>query len=195
METDSKIWDDFRKGEKYALSHIYYQHVEMLYRYGKKFSKDSDLVKDTIQDLFFDLIRTRKNLGATDNIRFYLMRSFRRKLVQNLKKVQPPQNSINSEPETSIVYSIEEEFIGRESLSKRDRLIHNCLQELNPRQREILYYRYTCNLEYDEICELMSLKYDSARKLVHRAIESLKKMFLENNFIELLFLMIKKKLS
>jgi RNA polymerase sigma factor (sigma-70 family) len=149
LESDLKIWDDFRKGEKYALSHIYYQHVELLYRYGKKFSKDSDLVKDTIQDLFFDLIRTRENLGATDNIRFYLMRSFRRKLVQNLKKDQPPQNSLNSEPEPAIVYSIEEEFIGRESLSKRDRLIHNCLQELNPRQREILYYRYTCNLEYE----------------------------------------------
>ncbi len=187
MESDSKIWDDFRKGEKYALSHIYYQHVELLFRYGKKFSQDSDLVKDTIQDLFFDLIRTRKNLGATDNIRFYLMRSFRRKLVQNLKKDQPPQNSINSEPEPAIVYSIEEEFIGRESLSKRDRLIHNCLQELNPRQREILYYRYTCNLEYNEICDLMTLKYDSARKLVHRAIESLKQMLGSSDILQLFY--------
>lgn len=187
LESDLKIWDDFRKGEKYALSHIYYQHVELLYRYGKKFSQDSDLVKDTIQDLFFDLIRTRENLGATDSIRFYLMRSFRRKLVQNLKKDQSPQNSINSEPEPAIVYSIEEEYIDRESLSKRDRLIQNCLQELNPRQREILYYRYTCNLEYNEICDLMSLKYDSARKLVHRAIESLKKMLGSSDILQLFF--------
>jgi RNA polymerase sigma factor (sigma-70 family) len=187
LESDLKIWDDFRKGEKYALSHIYYQHVELLYRYGKKFSKDSDLVKDTIQDLFFDLIRTRESLGFTDNIRFYLMRSFRRKLVQNLKKDQPPQNSLNSEPEPAIVYSIEEEFIGRESLSKRDGLIQNCLQKLNPRQREILYYRYTCNLEYVEICDLMSLKYDSARKLVHRAIESLKKMLGSSDILQLFF--------
>ena len=187
LEHDIKIWDDFRKGEKYALSHIYYQHVELLYRYGKKFSQDSDLVKDSIQDLFFDLIRTRENLGSTDNIRFYLMRSFRRKLVQNLKKDQPPQNSLNSEPEPAIVYSIEEEFIGRESLSKRDRLIQNCLQELNPRQREILYYRFTCNFEYDEICELMSLKYDSARKLVYRAIGSLKKMLGSSDILQLFY--------
>ena len=187
LEHDKKIWDDFRKGEKYALSHIYYQHVELIFRYGKKFSQDSDLVKDTIQDLFFDLIRTRENLGATDNIRFYLMRSFRRKLVQNLKKDQPPQNSLNSDPEPAIVYSIEEEFIGRESLSKRDRLIQNCLQELNPRQREILYYRYTCNLEYEEICDLMSLKYDSARKLMHRAIESLKKMLGSSDILQLFY--------
>jgi RNA polymerase sigma factor (sigma-70 family) len=187
LEPDKIIWNDFRKGEKYALSHIYYQHVELLYRYGKKFSKDNDLVKDTIQDLFFDLLRTRENLGATDNIRFYLLRSYRRKLVQNLRKAQPSQNSVNSEPEPSIVYSIEEEFIVRESLSKRDRVIQNCLQELNPRQREILYYRFNCNLEYDEICELMSLKYDSARKLVHRAIESMKKMLGSSDILQLFY--------
>lgn len=187
MEVDSKIWDDFRAGKEYALSHVYYQNIDLLFRYGKKFSHDNELVKDTIQDLFFDLIRTRKNLGATDNIRFYLMCSFRRKLVQSLKKNELSHNLPQSNPEPTILYSIEEEFIGRESLSKRDRLIQNCLQELNPRQREILYYRYTCNLEYDEICELMSLKYDSARKLVHRAIESLKKMLCARDILNLFY--------
>ncbi|KAF0238607.1 MAG: ECF subfamily RNA polymerase sigma-24 [Prolixibacteraceae bacterium] len=181
MESDNKIWDDFRKGEKYALSHIYYQYVELLFRYGKKFSNDGDLVKDTIQDLFYDLIRTRKNLGATDNIRFYLMRSFRRKLVHKLKKDQLSQNFGNHDPEPTIVYSVEEEYMASESVSKRDQVIQNCLQELNPRQREILYYRFICNLEYEEVCELMSLKYDSARKLVHRALKSLKNMLNENN--------------
>jgi RNA polymerase sigma factor (sigma-70 family) len=187
LEVDSKIWDDFRAGKEYALSHVYYQHVDLLHRYGKKFSHDNDLVKDTIQDLFFDLIRTRKNLGATDNIRFYLMCSFRRKLIQNLKKNKQSDNFPQSNPEPSIIYSIEEELIGRESLSKRDRIIQNCLQELNPRQREILYYRYTCNLKYDDICELMSLKYDSARKLVHRAIESLKKMLCTRDILNLFY--------
>ncbi len=192
MESDLKIWDDFRSGEKYALSHIYFQYVGLLYQYGRKFTKDSDLVKDTIQDLFFDLIRTRENLGPTDNIRFYLLCSFRRKLAQNLIKNQAaaPVQPVESTP--NIVYSIEDELIGRESLSHRERIVQKCLDELNPRQREILYYRFTCNLEYDEICELMSLKYDSARKLVHRALESLKKIFSENNFIQL-FIMITRK--
>jgi len=182
------LWDDFRKGEKYALSHIYYQYVELLYRYGKKFSKDNDLVKDTIQDLFYDLIRTRKNLGETNNIAFYLMRSLRRKLALNMKKNQLPENAKeNTELEPDIVYSIEEELIAKETLSRRDQFIRECLMELNPRQREILYYRYTCNLGYDEICELMSLKYDSARKLTFRAMDSLKKMLGDGINLHLFF--------
>lgn len=192
MGSDREIWDDFRKGEKYALSHIYHRHVNLLFRYGRKFTNDSDIIQDSIQDLFFDLIRTRKNLGPTDNIRFYLMRSFRRKLVQNFEKVQPSEQVFKYESEPSVVFSFEEELIGRESQSDRDRLINKCLQELNPRQREILFYRYTCDLGYDEICELMSLKYDSARKLVHRALESLKKLFSDQNIVQLFFLFVRK---
>ena len=104
MTTDEQIWDDFRKGKSYALSHIYYQHVQFLFRCGKKFCKDDELVKDTIQDLFFDLIRTRKNLGKTDNIRFYLMASFRRKLGKAMKRKLPPAYNNDKKITAEIVY-------------------------------------------------------------------------------------------
>jgi RNA polymerase sigma factor (sigma-70 family) len=188
LESDLKIWDDFRKGEKYALPHIYYKHIELLYRYGRKFSQDGSLIKDTIQDLFHDLILTREKLGATDNILFYLMCSLQRRLIRSIKMDQTSSKSENHEVFPNIVYSAEEEMIESERLSQRDQFVRKCLQELNPRQREILYYRYTCNLEYKEICELMSLKYDSARKLVFRALASMKKLIDEGGIFHLLIL-------
>ena len=111
MKSDKEIWNDFRKGKNYALSHIYHQHVQSLFRYGKKFSSDDELIKDTIQDLFFDLIRTRENLGKTDNICFYLMRAFRRKLVKNLKNKFPQNFSEDFELTPEIIYSAEHDFI------------------------------------------------------------------------------------
>jgi len=186
MNTDKNIWDDFRKGNKYALSHIYYQNVNLLYRYGLKVTSNRSIIKDTIQDMFFDLIRTRQNLGPTDNIRFYLMRSFRRRLVKTIGRVPIAEGAGGDGTQPVIVYSVEEEFIGRETLTRQELFIRECLEELNPRQREILYYRYTCNLSYDEICDLMSLKYDSARKLMHRALETLKRIAGENNILNLL---------
>ena len=123
MESDLKIWNDFRNGEKYALPHIYYKHVELLYRYGKKFSQDSSLIRDTIQDLFCDLIQTREKLGATDNIRFYLMCSFQRRLIRTLKKDQLSIKNENSEFVPKIVFSVEEEIIESERLSQRDQIV------------------------------------------------------------------------
>lgn len=193
MNSDKKIWDDFRMGESYALSHIYYQHVQLLFRYGKKFSRNDELIKDTIQDLFFDLIRTREKLGKTDNIKYYLFTSFRRKLVRNIEK-----QNLTLEPEyeklmeAEIVYSVEQEIISKEELTHREKLVQKTLETLTPKQREILFYRYTCEFDYEYICEIMSLEYDSARKQVFRALKSLKKC-LSNEDILLLFLRVVSK--
>lgn len=174
MKSDKEIWDDFRKGKNYALSHIYHQHVQSLFRYGRKFSSDDELIKDTIQDLFFDLIRTRENLGETDNICFYLMRSFRRKLAKNLKNNFPLDFSEDFDLTPEIIYSAEHDFIQKEELTRREQLVNNALAEFSPRQREILYYKFNCNFDYDQICELMNIKYDSARKQVSRALSAMK---------------------
>ncbi len=176
MNSDKLIWDDFRKGENYALSHIYFQHVQMLYRYGKKFSSDDELIKDTIQDLFFDLIRTRKNLGETNNISFYLMASFRRKLAKSFNNKIPLDYSGDPELTAEIVYSAEHDIIGKEELTQREETIKKALAELSPKQREILFYKFTCNFDYDQICEIMNLQYDSARKQVSRALKAMKEV-------------------
>ncbi|MBW6535980.1 MAG: sigma-70 family RNA polymerase sigma factor [Mariniphaga sp.] len=176
MKTDKKIWDDFRKGENYALSHIYFQHVQMLFRYGKKFSHDDELIKDTIQDLFFDLIRTRKNIGETDNICFYLMASFRRKLSKSIKRKIPLEYSDSNELIAEIVYSAEHDLIDKEELSQRETAVKKALAELSAKQREILFYKFTCNFDYEQICEIMNLQYDSARKQVSRALKAMKEI-------------------
>jgi len=182
---DYRLWEEFKKGEKQALSHIYFSHVERLFRYGKKFSSDNDLIKDTIQDLFFDLIRNKSNLGCTDHIYFYLVKSFRRRLFKNMESIRKRENRLgNGEfPEANITYSIEYELINKEELTTKEKLIQKGLSELSPKQREILYYRYTCDFEYEQICELMSIKYDSARKMVFRALQSLKLHLKESNFL------------
>jgi len=119
MSDDTKVWEDFKKGDKNSLSTIYHDNVNFLYRYGKKFCLDNELIKDTIQDLFFDLIRTRENLGSTDNIRFYLIKAFRNRLVQNLNK-QNGKIIVADESElvAKIVYSPEEDLIQKRSFRK-----------------------------------------------------------------------------
>jgi RNA polymerase sigma factor (sigma-70 family) len=181
VTSDLKIWNDFRKGKPYALSHIYHLHVQMLFRYGKKFSLDDELIKDTIQDLFFDLIRTRENLGETDNICFYLMASFRRKLAKSMNRRTLVEYRDDKEMTAEIVFSAEHDLIGKEELSQREHTVRKALAVLTPRQREILFYKYTCNFSYEQICEIMKLQYDSARKQVSRALKSMKDILADSD--------------
>lgn len=187
MKPDKEIWNDFRKGESYALSHIYNKYIQILYRYGQKFSNDKEQIKDTIQELFFDLIRTRKNLGETDNICFYLIASFRRKLAKGLNEKKIFELDNEHELKAKIVYSVEHELINREELNHREQTVKQALSQLSPKQREILYYKFTCNFDYKQICELMDIQYDSARKQVFRALKALKEI-LNDSDIFLFFL-------
>lgn len=186
MVSDKKIWDDFREGRSYALSYIYNKYIQLLFGYGKKFTNDDDLIKDTIQDLFFELIRTKENLGETDNIKFYLLRSFRRKLVSNHKK----QNSFFIHPEENRgqpgnISSAEHHYIEQEKQSRQSEVLGKAFLKLSPKQREILYYKFTCEFDYAQICEIMDIKYDSARKQVFRAIKALKQLLAETGIFSL----------
>ena len=194
MLTDSTIWNDFRNGKGYALSYIYCRQVEQLYRYGRKFTQDEALIKDTIQEVFYHLIRNRSTLGETDNISYYLMTAFRHRMIRSLQKENRFEalDEGGNLYELSITYSYEDELIGKEIKSKRAHTIRKVLGVISPKQREILYYRYTCDYDYDQICDLMSIRYDSARKMVFRALKSLRE-HLDHSDMIFLYL-IKKKL-
>jgi RNA polymerase sigma factor (sigma-70 family) len=189
MPGDLTIWNDFRTGKDYALSYIYCHQVERLYKYGRKFTRDEALIKDTIQELFYHLIRSRSSLGETDNISFYLMAAFKHRIIRSIKTEKhfetkmEPDNSY----ELSIAYSCEDELIGKEIESQKTDAVRRILGTISPKQREILYYRYSCNYSYDEICVLMSIRYDSARKMIFRALSALR-MQLDSKELILLYL-------
>lgn len=189
MIDERTIWEDFKKEKEYALSYIYEQNIDFLYFYGKKFAHDKDLILDTIHDLFCYLIQTRKNLGATNNIRFYLITAFRRRLLKEIQnKSKQIHVSDNYQFEAAdFIFSTEEDFIRDEDQSTRLKLIRQGMNELNAKQREILYYKFTCEFDYDKICTIMSISYDAARQLVSRAISMMRK-YLEGNSFNLLFI-------
>lgn len=86
----------------------------------------------------------------------------------------------NERADLITVFSSEDELINREDEIQKKNLIHRALKKLSPKQQEILFYRYNCNFEYDQICEIMSMNYDSARKMMYRALKSLGKAFEES---------------
>lgn len=175
MIEDRFLWEKFKNGDKDALIFIYDHHVDFLFCYGKKFVTDRELIKDTIQDLFFNLMETRSNLSDTDNIKFYLLKSFRCLLLRNLKKSERIRNELSAYNfYFDAPQSIEEHLISKEETKEYGLLLRKGLKKLSSNQREILYYKFTFGLSYDEICDIMLLKYDSARKLVFRALKLLK---------------------
>ncbi len=81
ISDDCQLWQEFQQGSETAFSRIYRLHASLLYGYGMKLVKDKELIKDCIQDLFIEMWNTKNRLGSVKNIKSYLFKSIRRKLI------------------------------------------------------------------------------------------------------------------
>lgn len=175
--TDMELWLSFKRGDNSAVSFIYREYFPVLYRYGLKFSVDTFLIEDTIQDLFTELIKNRETLGDTDNILFYLLKSFRRKLVRKMENANRYDftGEMTDEYPFEVVWSAEQELIVEEESKQRSSLLLKALSELTPRQKEAVYLRFTKELDYAVIAEIMDISIEACRNLISKAISNMKK--------------------
>lgn len=178
MEESHNLWDRFLKGDNAAYSRLYTEYVQILFRYGSRFTTDGELIRDCIQDLFTTLYKDRKRLGTPPaNVRVYLFVSLKNNLTRALRK-QSKYESIAPEMSPFLLEpTVEEQFIEDETDRNRRILIEKILSELTSRQREIIYYRYLQELDFDEICTLMQLNYQSAQNLLQRTIKKIRELF------------------
>jgi RNA polymerase sigma factor (sigma-70 family) len=173
--TDRDLWNSFINGDDQAVAVMYSEYSKNLYRYGIKFTSDAELVEDTIQELFAELIRCRENLGTTDNILFYLLRSFKRMLHRKLEKEKRLDHPGNFDHlPFNITYSIEHQLIVEEDSQMKARMLHQALHALTPRQKEAVYLRYSMELDYPSISGIMHISLKACRNLVSGSMKILK---------------------
>jgi len=175
---DYFLWERFKSGDREALSKIFYANYQLLYNYGLRLYDEPAFIKDCIQELFSELISKISTLGPTDNIRFYLLASFRRKVFEKLKGDRTLNFSDKQETpsQTETEHSPEARWIIREQEKGNAQKINRLVNNLHAREREAIYLKFYNNLSYEEITQIMGINYQSARKLVYRALRSLREM-------------------
>ena len=177
LKPDTEVWSNFKNGCEEAFSYIFKNHYSFLFNYGIKLTPNHDLVKDSIQELFVILWETRNRLGETQSIKFYLLKSFRRHLIRTLQNAAKgkEKNSLSDNYQFEVVFSYERKLIGEESFLAQQHALFKEMNNLSPRQKEIVYLKFYNELSYQEIAEMTSLNYQSVRNYMHQALVSLRK--------------------
>jgi RNA polymerase sigma factor (sigma-70 family) len=186
VNIDYLLWKRIKAGETKAFHELYLQYADILFSFGSIYSKDQELVKDCIHDLFFDLYKYRKSLSDNDHIRNYLFKSLKRKILL------PKNGKLN------LVYSskIKEEN-GHNSTSSEDDMleeneenlvrIRKAINRLSDRQQEALNLRFQLGLSYLEIAKIFDISVESVRTLVYRSVKIIREELKPNNVPLILF--------
>ncbi len=177
INSDTILWNDFIKGNDDAFKVIYTNHVQSLYRFGCHFTHDEELVKDCIHDVYIELAKYRSGLGSTNNIKLYLFKSLKRKIIKSIDSGGIFSSLDLEHLPFNYTISAEDEQVEIESEQIRLKQLDKAISNLSPRQKEAIYLKFVSDLSYEELGKVMQLNYQSARNLVFRGLEKLRESF------------------
>jgi len=177
LDEDLFLWNEFRSGNAEAFGALIRVHYPDLFQYGTRFTKDKELVKDCLQDLFLELWANRETISETSFVKYYLLKSLRRRLNKKIGRSRYTgsweelhfESLFNGSP------SIEVSIIHEENLAELVRKMRQALAGLSKRQQEVIYLRFYLDADIDEIGEIMGLNRQSVYNLLHEGLKKLKK--------------------
>ncbi len=176
-ENGAQLWEAFRTGDAQALAALFEAHYDALFNYGLKLTRDEELVKDCIQNLFQKLWRRREGLRAVQVVKAYLFKALRRHLGDETKLLRHHRHLLPAYTDSfEVVYSHEEFLIAQQRDSEQHTRLLAALNQLSKRQREALYLKFFDGFSYERIAEVMSLNTQSVRNLVFNALRTVRKV-------------------
>ncbi|QKZ15717.1 sigma-70 family RNA polymerase sigma factor [Spirosoma sp. KUDC1026] len=184
---EQELWRAFQSGDEAAYTQLYQQHVRAMYRYGMSLVAASEaFVLDCVHDVFTEIWVKRTRLTTPANVRYYLLRALRTRIMHLLARKERPfiplddadYDALWSEPnELELLEELE-------AANSRKERLQRLIAQLPPRQQEALKLRFIENLDYNQIGQVLEMNQQSAKNLVFRAVEKLRGWIL---FVTLLF--------
>lgn len=174
--TQKTVWYLFIEGDLNAFSTLFKEYYAMLHNYGVKISGNVFLTEDCLQDFFVYLYENRNKIGEVQNVNAYLFVSYRRAVLKALEKERVfTDYNLGTNPLNKFEFSIEELTIKQEFTDLRKAIITLILNELSPREREVIYLKYYSGIRIKDIADVMNISYQSVLNTLQKAFNKLRK--------------------
>ena len=175
---EASLWRAFRSGDRLAFRALYDLHAGDLLNYGSRLYPSPGVVEDCVQEVFIDLWQYRERLTDPANVRLYLLKSLRNRIGKHFRRENPFTTSLDETTELPFLIepSGEQRLIELNIDEATRARVQRLLDQLTPRQRQIIYLRYFQDFDYEEICELMDIGYQTARSQHYHALKTLRSL-------------------
>ncbi|HTR29104.1 MAG TPA: sigma-70 family RNA polymerase sigma factor [Puia sp.] len=175
---DLHLWNEYRSGNADAFGALIRVHYSDLFHYGTRFTRDAELVKDCLQDLFLELWINRETISETSFVKYYLLKALRRKLTRRIgrSRYTGSWEELHFESLFAGSSAWEPGIAREEGSAELAKKMRHALAALGKRQQEVIYLRFFVDADIDEIAEIMSVNRQSVYNLLHESLKKLKKL-------------------
>jgi RNA polymerase sigma-70 factor (ECF subfamily) len=176
-EQEQTLWKDMISGNKKSFEDLYKQYFQALINYGFRITKNENLIEDAVQELFISIWNNRTNLSEVNEVKFYLFRSLKNRILRQLER------DIFDKSEDIDVYldflnsiSEEQKKIDSEQFDANLETLQRAIAHLPIRQQEVINLKYYHDFTLDEIAKLMDVNKQSVSNLLFRSYAILRKL-------------------
>ena len=189
-EQEQTLWKDMISGNKKSFEDLYKQYFQALINYGFRITKNENLIEDAVQELFISIWNNRTNLSEVNEVKFYLFRSLKNRILRQLEKdIFDKSDDIDVYLDFLNSISEEQKKIDSEQFDANLETLQRAIAHLPIRQQEVINLKYYHDFTLDEIAKLMDVNKQSVSNLLFRSYAILRK-HLKNLTIFLFFLKI-----
>lgn len=185
-EQEQTLWKDMISGNKKSFEDLYNQYFQALINYGFRITKNENLIEDAVQELFISIWNNRTNLSEVNEVKFYLFRSLKNRILRQLEKdVFDKSEDVDVYLDFLISISEEQKKIDSEQFDANLETLQRAIAHLPIRQQEVINLKYYHDFTLDEIAKLMDVNKQSVSNLLFRSYAILRKLL--KNFTILIF--------
>jgi RNA polymerase sigma factor (sigma-70 family) len=173
---DAVLMERLLQNDEQALAALMKLYYADLYNYASRFTMDSGLIKDCIQEVFISLWQRRETAGTILSPKYYFIRAIKNKVLKSLHKLKRKNVSGELQEDYDFFheFSIERVIIEKQISEEKADKLRKTLALLSKRQKEIIYLKYYQYLDHGQIAELMNISRQSVYNLLHEAIFKLR---------------------
>ena len=185
-EQEQTLWKDMISGNKKSFEDLYKQYFQALINYGFRITKNENLIEDAVQELFISIWNNRTNLSEVNEVKFYLFRSLKNRILRQLEKdIFDKSDDIDVYLDFLNSISEEQKKIDSEQFDANLDTLQRAIAHLPIRQQEVINLKYYHDFTLDEIAKLMNVNKQSVSNLLFRSYAILRKLL--KNFTILIF--------
>ncbi|RDB03880.1 RNA polymerase sigma factor [Runella aurantiaca] len=171
----AQLWRRFQSGDERAFDKLAELRYRLLFNYATRFTKNRDVIKDCIQDLFLELWERREKLVETPYVTIYLVKALRNNLLRKLRQEKSLGETDEWDKEgLTDEMTIERELIAAELLNEQAQNIRRAIEQLPPRQQEVVFLKFYEGLSNEEIAQIMDIERQTVANFLYRALSQMK---------------------
>lgn len=176
--SDNELMRKVKDGDFDKMSLLYERHYRQLFGYLFKMTKQKEASEDLVQNVFFRLLKYRKNFNGDGVFRAWMYHVARNVLHDHYQKAKRIPSNVDLH-----VFEgrMEEDILADEQIEKKQAVetLIKAMEQLSAENRELLILCRYQDLKHQEIARILNISEGAVKVRVHRAMNELKSIFLK----------------